>query len=153
METSFCILTLYKKKIMEKTLIIVLAAILLMAFVVKPRENPKNDFYNTKWMLTRLHNPTGVQEITMKKAFIKFDEERKSAGGNGSCNSFGGSFAVVGDSISISQLFSTKMYCDGVQQTEDSFFSLLQKVNRFEVKDKALVLLNGKDVLLEFESE
>ena len=138
---------------MEKTLIIVLAAILLMAFTIKPKENAKNDLYNTKWMLTKLNPASGMQEVVVKKAFIKFDEEKKRAGGNGSCNSFGGSFAVVGDSISISQLFSTKMYCDGVQQTEDSFFSLLQKVNRFEIKDKSLLLLDGKDVLLEFESE
>jgi len=134
---------------MAKTVLLIFTATLLTAFTT----SPKTDFYNTKWFLKKLHTIEGTQEVTVQKSFIKFDEEKKRAGGNGSCNSFGGSFAVVGDSISISQLFSTKMYCDGVQQTEDSFFSLLQKVNRFEIKDKSLLLLDGKDVLLEFESE
>lgn len=134
---------------MAKTVLLIFTATLLTAFTT----SPKTDFYNTKWFLKKLYTTEGTQEVTAQKAFIKFDEEKKRAGGNGSCNSFGGSFAVVGDSISISQLFSTKMYCDGVQQTEDSFFSLLQKVNRCEIKDKSLLLLDGKDVLLEFESE
>lgn len=136
-----------------KGILFILTTTLLMAFISIDGEKPQADFYNTKWMLTKLHTKEGVQEVAVKKPFIKFDEEKKSAGGNGSCNSFGGSVTIKGDSLSIERLFSTKMYCEAVQKTEDSFFSLLQKANRFEIKEKSLLLLNGEDVLLEFEAE
>lgn len=45
------------------------------------------------------------------------------------------------------------MYCEGVQQTEDAFFKQLGEVNRFEVKDKRLLLYRDKEVLQEFASE
>ena len=93
-----------------------------------------------------------MEEITTK-AFIKFNKETKCAGGNGSCNTFGSNFTISDNTISFKNIFSTKMYCEGVQKTEDSFFNQLEKVNRFEVKDKTLVLYQGDDILLVFESE
>jgi len=40
-----------------------------------------------------------------------------------------------------------------MQETEDAFFKQLEKVNRFEIKGKALQLYKDKELLLEFESE
>jgi|CXWL01.1.fsa_nt_gi heat shock protein HslJ len=129
------------------------AFILFSAFVMK-KENIKQatPLYDTKWTLNKIHTEAGVEEV-LTKAFIKFNREKKSAGGNGSCNSFGSDFSIGNDKISFKNIFSTKMYCDGVQQTEDAFFRQLGKVNRFEVKDKKLLLYQDKDVLLEFVSE
>ncbi len=138
---------------MTKTVFTILTATMLMAFSINQKENLQASFYNTKWALTKLHTAEGMKEVIVKKAFIRFDEEKKSAGGNGSCNSFGGSVTVKGDSLKFGNLFSTKMFCADVQGTEDSFFIALQKVTRFEIKDNSLLLLNGQDVLLEFESE
>ena len=45
------------------------------------------------------------------------------------------------------------MYCVEVQKTEDTYFNLLGKANRFEIKDKTLSLYQNKNVLLEFKSE
>ena len=98
----------------------------------------------------KIHHKDSVQEINTR-AFIRFDAEMKRAGGNGSCNTFGGSLIVLNDSISISQIFSTKMYCEGVQQIEDSFFKLLAVINRFEIKNKTLSLFRDNDLLLEFD--
>lgn len=129
------------------------AFILASAFVMK-----KNDpvqpvaLYDTKWSLKKIHTETGTEEV-FTKAFIKFNQEKKSAGGNGSCNSFGSTALVDGSKMTISQIFSTKMYCEGVQKTEDHFFRLLAEVNRFEVTGKTLNLYKEKQLLLEFISE
>ena len=123
--------------------------ILFSGLVIKKKDSP---LYDTRWELKKIHYKDSVQEVNTR-AFIRFDAEKKRAGGNGSCNTFGGSLLVLNDAISISQIFSTKMYCEGVQQMEDSFFKQLGKVNRYEIKDKALTLFHDKEIVLVFESE
>ncbi len=108
--------------------------------------------YDTKWSLKKIYTQQGTEQVNTK-AFIKFNAANLSAGGNGSCNSFGGALYVSKDSISITNIFSTKMYCDGVQQTEDSFFNQLEKATRYKIKEKMLLLYNGNTLLLEFVSE
>ncbi len=127
--------------------------IFLSAFNMKmTNSKQKNLLFETKWSLNRIHTENGIEDV-QTKAFIKFDKEKQSAGGNGSCNNFGSDFILNKNKISFKNIFSTKMYCDGVQQIEDTFFKELEKINRYEVKDKTLFLFDGKDLRLEFESE
>src|SRR6187401_1969933 len=105
--------------------------------------------YNTKWSLKKIHD-NGNEEIVNTKAFIRFDKEKGSAGGNGSCNSFGSSSTINGNEISFKNVFSTKMYCEQVQQIENKLLGSLEKVTRYEVKDKSLFLYRDKELLLEF---
>jgi len=125
---------------------------LLSAFIMKKDNWQHQSLYETKWSLKKISTKQGVEEVNTK-AFIKFNQQKRSAGGNGSCNTFGSSLTVNGDKISFKDIFSTKMYCDGVQQIEDKFFQQLNKINRFEIKDKTLLLLRDDEVLLEFQSE
>ena len=55
--------------------------------------------------------------------------------------------------ISFKNIFSTKMYCEEVQQTEDLFLKLLGKVTSFKLKNKTLLLFQDKELLIEFVSE
>ncbi len=127
--------------------------IFFSAFVMKKEAAKQlSSLYDTKWELKKIHIADSVEAVT-GKAFIKFNQEKKSAGGNGGCNAFGSSITVSGNTISFKDIFSTKMYCEGIQQTEDAFFKQLEKVNRFEVKNKTLLLYMDKELLLEFESE
>lgn len=129
------------------------AFIFLSAFVIKNNhEKQTASLYYTKWSLKKIYTETGVSEV-QTKAFIKFNEEKQSAGGNGSCNTFGSNITLDGNKIVFTNIFSTKMYCEGVQQTEDLFFKLLAQVTRFEVKDKNLLLSGQKGVLLELVAE
>lgn len=128
--------------------------IFLSAVVMKNKEANKQTqaLYNTKWSLKKIHSDSTITEVD-GKAFIKFNEEKKSAGGNGSCNSFGSSFSISGNTLTILNLFSTKMYCEGVQQTEDTFFKRLAEVNRYDIKGKHLSLYRDNALLLEFTGE
>lgn len=108
--------------------------------------------FETKWLLKKIYIGNAVEDV-QTKAFIRFDKEKQSAGGNGSCNSFGSNTPIYGSEISFKNTFSTKMYCEDVQKTEDTFFKQLEKVNRLEIKDKTLLLYQSEELLLEFESE
>ena len=118
------------------------------------KESPKADvpLYDTKWSLKKIHSKDSVQNVETK-AFIKFNKEKNSAGGNGSCNSFGSNATINGNQVSFKNIFSTKMYCEQVQQIENDFLGHLQKVNHFEIKDKTLLLYQDKEILLEFLAE
>ena len=108
--------------------------------------------FDTKWSLKKVYE-NGNEEAVNTKAFIRFDKEKNSAGGNGSCNSFGSTASVNGNEVIFKNIFSTKMYCEQVQLIENSYFGKLEKVNRFEIKDKTLVLYHDKEKLLEFLAE
>lgn len=108
--------------------------------------------YDTRWSLKKIYN-NGKEEIVNTKAFIRFDKEKGSAGGNGSCNSFGSNATVNGNEVSFKNVFSTKMYCEQVQQIENNFLGSLDKITRYEIKDKTLLLYRDKDLLLEFSEE
>ena len=108
--------------------------------------------YETKWSLKKIHTDAGVEDV-QTKAFIKFDELKKSAGGNGSCNNFGSSTTISNNDVSFKNIFSTKMYCEAVQKIENDFLSHLAKVSRFEIKGNTLSLYQGEKILLEFASE
>jgi len=126
--------------------------IVLSAFIMKKEHSPWQSLYDVKWSLKKIYTTNGVEEVSTK-AFIKFHRENKSAGGNGSCNSFGSNFTGKDNTVSFRNIFCTKMYWEGVQETENTFFKLLGIVNRFEVKEKTLLLYQDKELLLEFASE
>jgi heat shock protein HslJ len=105
--------------------------------------------YNTRWSLKKIYSD-GKEEAVNTKAFIRFDKDKGSAGGNGSCNSFGSTASVNGNEVSFKNIFSTKMYCEEVQQIENKYLGKLEKVNRFEIRNKSLTLYLNKEKLLEF---
>lgn len=108
--------------------------------------------FATKWSLKKIYN-NGNEEAVNTKAFIRFDKEKGSAGGNGSCNNFGSTATVNGNEVSFKNIFSTKMYCEQVQQTENKYLKQLQNANRLEIIDKALILYRDKEKLLEFVAD
>lgn len=119
-----------------------------------------SSFYGKKWYAKIIYRQAGKDQLTLKpdsltgkRTFIIFDNTKKSAGGNGGCNSFGGKLSVKGSYISISQIFATQMYCEGIQQSEDNFFSALKKVNRFKIKGSKLFLYKNRSLLIVLESD
>lgn len=138
---------------MKRIAIVALSLVTLMAFANPQKTEPNQSLYNTKWFLSKLHTDGKTEDVLVKKAFIRFDEEKKSGGGNGGCNSFGSTVAVTKDSINISHIFSTKMYCEAFQQAENSFFQLMEKANRYVINQKSLQLFQDETLLLEFSAE
>jgi heat shock protein HslJ len=131
-----------------------IAIILLTASCTSAKETMEQPIplYNTKWSMKKVY-ADGKEETVNTKAFIRFDKEKGSADGNGSCNSFGSSATINGNEVSFKNVFSTKMYCEQVQQIENKFLGSLEKITRYEIKDKSLFLYKDKELLLEFATE
>lgn len=138
---------------MKKIMVVAMLFVAAVAFAGPASSQASPSLYNTKWFLEKIHQDNKTESVLVKKAFIRFDEEKKSGGGNGGCNSFGSSVSVTNDSISITHIFSTKMFCEAFQQAETSFFNLLGKANKYVIKDKGLQLYQDDTLLLEFSAE
>ncbi len=145
---------------MKKTILAGSAFILITGFVKTQPVGPTPSLFEKKWYVRKVNQIYGKDLPAFKTdtmegqtAFLKFNKEKQSAGGNGGCNSFGGHFYIHKDSISITDIISTQQYCEGTHQVEEDLFAALRKINRFEITGNRLVLFDGKNNLLEFESE
>jgi heat shock protein HslJ len=137
-----------------KQLYFILAAIIMLTGSCKSAKESMHvstPLYDTKWALKKIY--TNKEEVVNTKAFIRFDKEKNSAGGNGSCNSFGSTATISANEVSFKNIFSTKMYCEQVQQVENKYFGNLGKITRYEIKGKRLFLYNNAELMLEFSAE
>ncbi len=138
-----------------KQLLMIFSVASILTFSCKASKETMNtdtSLYNTKWSLKKIYSGDQSQEIATK-AFLRFDKEKGSAGGNGSCNSFGSETTISGTEVHFKNIFSTKMYCEDVQQIENKYFKQLGIANRFEIKDSTMILYHDKQKLLEFGTE
>ena len=125
--------------------------IFISAVVIRNNEasNQQDSLYETKWQLRKIHTAKESFDVN-GKAFLRFDESKQSAGGNAGCNSFGSSVRVEGHTLNFSHIFSTKMYCEDIQESEDAYLKSLSAANRFEIKGGTLLIYMDKMLLLEF---
>ncbi|MEL1245867.1 META domain-containing protein [Flavobacterium sp. DGU11] len=77
-----------------------------------------------------------------------FNTELKISG-NGGCNTYSGSYNLnENEGINISQVMSTKMFCEG--SIENEYFKELGKVNMAKIDKDKLTLMEGVDERLVF---
>ena len=103
-----------------------------------------------KWMLESIAGEP-ISSVG-KDAFIVFDPVKRSAGGNTSCNVFGGSYTTKGDKLKITETISTMRACieDERMNIERGFLDGVRDVDRFQIKGDKLFLYRGKTELLAF---
>jgi len=106
-----------------------------------------------KWVLEQIK---GQQTFApLPYAFLNFDGQKHSAGGNSSCNVFGGSYTQTYGSIKFSKMISTMRACveDNKMSVERDMLDGLRDANRFEIKDGRLYIYKECDILLTFRGE
>lgn len=106
---------------------------------------PKSDGEKI-WILTGINGAT----INSGRATLTLDFEKNRISGKGGCNGFGGNLEKTKAGIKISQIISTKMYCEDGSEIENKYLSTLEKVNKLKLADGKLQLLSGETVVLEF---
>jgi heat shock protein HslJ len=74
--------------------------------------------------------------------YVKFEAGKLE--GNGGCNRVGGQYTLSGNMLSVSQLFSTKMYCDQSQQWETMFMQMLEKSGSYTLSGETLEIQCGE---------
>lgn len=99
------------------------------------------------WQLNSFESDKKVFSWTNE---VLLNIEKDKIGGNGSCNSYGGNVAMKGNTITFSNIFSTKMFCEG--SIENQYFAALEKATNFELKSNQLILTDKtKQTVLIFD--
>jgi heat shock protein HslJ len=100
------------------------------------------------WQLSTINGTSVDASAYRTLPFINFTTDNKVMG-NGGCNSFSGSYNLNDEGgINLSQLVSTKMACEGVNEAE--FITTLEKANMTKIDPDKLTLLTGVDEVLVF---
>jgi len=75
--------------------------------------------------------------------------------GNASCNTFGGSYQIQGETISFGALARTEMYCmdpKGVMDQEQTYLEILEAAQRLELVDDILTIYSDSGKTLTFQT-
>ena len=87
-------------------------------------QSQKNLMLNNQWKLIELNgkNLTGENvEIT-----LTFNTSDHQVNGNGGCNRYFGGYKLIDNTIEISNLGSTKIFCAETGNFEDEYFNTLK---------------------------
>lgn len=146
------------KKVLKYSSLLIIIGVLAGCNASKKAVNDKNEkpvnppLRGVYWKLTTLlGQPLSQSHAMSKEAFIKFNIDGKSVGGNGGCNSFGGSYEISDAShISFGPIMSTKMYCEDAQ-FENVFLNLISRADNYLISGDTLFLRNaGMDSTAKF---
>jgi heat shock protein HslJ len=94
----------------------------------------------TGWVLASLTNPDGEIVIPAASAPVMNLSEDGSMTGNGGCNQLSSEFTSEDGSISIGEIASTRMFCEGLMELEAGFTTGLDVVTRYEISGDRLQL-------------
>jgi heat shock protein HslJ len=110
---------------------------------------PSTDLKGTSWALVEI---SGQPVVAGSSPTLSFEEEQ--AGGNGSCNSFGGEYALDNGKLTFGPLMSTMMYCEDTMEQETAYLAALQSAAGYEIQDGFLLILDTDGVtLLKFTAQ
>lgn len=106
-----------------------------------------------KWVLESIQNHKTFVPIT--GAFVVFNAQKGSSGGNSGCNVFGGDYSATKTKLEITDIISTMRACTegDKMDVEREFLDGLRTANRYEIKDGRLFLYDGKKPLLTLRGE
>lgn len=75
---------------------------------------------------------------------IKFSPNDSTINGVGDCNRFFGKYEIKGDKIKINMGGATMMMCPNADK-EESFFTMLSKVDVYKIKDSVLTFYSNNN--------
>ena len=107
-----------------------------------PPTAPAPSLAGTAWTLLSYGPPGSEMPVVSSAQTTLAFEANGQVSGSGGCNSYGGSYQVTGDSLSFSQLISTKMACanPNLNRQEQQFFDALQSASTFSVSGNQLTI-------------
>lgn len=106
----------------------------------------------TEWQLTHFAGGNEPQAVP-DSILISLQLESGKVSGSGGCNRIGGSYTLAGNTLTVAQLFSTKMYCKEVDQLESMFLSRLGKSKTYSIQGSQLEINCGDTGSLVFQRQ
>ncbi|WP_316355519.1 META domain-containing protein [Devosia sp.] len=128
---------------MLRRILLALAAALSLSLTAVADGESLATLVGTSWRLTQLDGESVAPAVTATLV-ISAD----SIGGNGGCNTYGGNIAATPTGIDITEVFSTLMACDNLEQ-EQAFLAALEAADAFAMAAGNLQLLENGTVLAE----
>ena len=130
-----------------------IVGIVLVAFAigVAIANSGGGDLEGRTWTLEGMADPaSGDVAAPLPDVAVTAQFESEEITGDAGCNSYFGGYRTDGDAIEIGPLGATQAFCEGIQEQEDRYLTLLQAATRFAVDDSTLTLSDEGTVLLEF---
>lgn len=110
-----------------------------------PAQEAEASIIGVTWQLAELNGEPVLPEPLSTLVL----SEDGGAGGQGACNTYGGTSEVGDGTIAITEIFSTMMACDEpIMAQEQSLFAALEAAVSYTVEDGQLVLMDGGDTVL-----
>ena len=101
------------------------------------------------WQLTTI-NKSAVQEEVPEDITISIKFEQGKLSGIGGCNQLGANYKTKRKSLSISEIFTTKKYCENSMQWEQKFLDYLGIYASYKIIGESLTLNCGEKGSLVF---
>lgn len=122
---------------MKKTLLILFATLITGISV-------QAQTFVGSWKLTSIVVEQDMVFVISSPITMNISKDNK-IGGNGGCNSFGGSYKYKRSTrIKFFDIISTQMFCEGSSDTERMLFRSLRDADRISVKKGVLTIENQK---------
>lgn len=116
-----------------------------------PKLSPDYNWGRQRWVLTQMKEIPVQLSGGRRDAQVEFLTTEKRFTGNGGCNQITGTYALEKkDRIKFSEITATKMMCPDID-FENTFLSLLNKVDRFRVDGDNMILKDGRETILVFQ--
>ena len=142
---------------MRKIMLMVLAATLTVAMLgtigcsCDGTSDPSAALEGKTWVLESYGdpaNPTAALESTEVTAIFTRESQGKINGSAG-CNNYFGGYETDGNKITIGQMGSTQMFCEGLMDQEQQYLAALTAADTFAVDGNRLKIscADGKTVL------
>ena len=103
---------------------------------------------NNQWKLIELNGKSLTNENV--NVTLTLNTSNHQVNGNGGCNNYFGSYKLDGNSIEISNIGSTKMFCVETAGIENEFFNTLKDKSDIQVTDNRLIFSKGGKTVLIF---
>ena len=119
----------------------------VIGFGCTPKLSPDYGWGRGRWVLVEMKKVPVQQSGGRRDAYIDFEVGQRLFRGNGGCNQINGNYTLDKKNIEFRDIVSTKMSCEDID-FENTFLSLLSKVDRYEVRGNDILLKKKRETVL-----
>lgn len=110
-----------------------------------------NTILDAYWMLLSLEGESPQVPNNTRTAYLRLQESEKDVKGFSGCNNFFGKYELSGNTLTFSNLGSTRMMCPDMEQ-ETKFMQVLERVSSYSIADRILTLYDGTEAIATFRT-
>lgn len=104
-----------------------------------------HDLEGSRWVLVRLGDRAVPPEEGKPEPYFVLQPSTKQMAGHGGCNRLSGGYEIKGDALQLGDVTTTRMACPE-SETETAFLNALESVERWQLRENQLVLLDKNNV-------